>query len=64
MNEAPTLEIAQKRWGNNLEIRRPDIFKSNQFASILDTTKIKEHLGYEAKISLEKLKSKAKAYKT
>ena len=64
LNEAPTLEIAQKRWGNNLEIRRPDIFKSNQFASILDTTKIKEHLGYKPKISLEKLKSKAKAFKT
>ena len=64
LNEAPTLEIAQKRWGNNLEIRRPDIFKSNQFASILDTTKIKEHLGYAPKISLAKLKSKAKAYKT
>ena len=64
LNEAPTLEIAQKRWGKNLEIRRPDIFKSNQFASILDTTKIREHLGYKPKISLEKLKSKAKAFKT
>lgn len=63
LNNAPTLEIAQKRWGKNQEIRRPDIFKSNQFASILDTTKIKERLGYKPKISLEKLKSKAKVYK-
>ena len=62
-NEAPTLEFAQKRWGNNLEIRRPHVFKSNQFASILDATKNKERLGYKPKISLEKLKSKAKAYK-
>ena len=63
LNEAPTLEVAQKRWGNDIEIRKPSIFKSNQFASILDTTKIKERLGYKPKISLEKLKSKAKAYK-
>ena len=54
----------ERTWTFNLLIRRPEIFKSNQFASILDTTKIKEHLGYEPKISLEKLKSKAKAYKT
>ncbi len=63
LNESPTLEFAQKRWGNDIEIRKPNIFKSNQFASILDTTKIKERLGYRPKISLEKLKSKAKAYK-
>ena len=47
-----------------IEPSEPDIFKRNRFASILDTTKIKEHLGYKPKISLEKLKSKAKAYKT
>ena len=63
LNEAPTLEVAQKRWGNDIEIRKPDIFENNQFASILDTTKIKERLGYKPKISLEKLKSKAKACK-
>ena len=63
LNEAPTLEFAQKKWGNNLEIRRPHIFVSNQFVSMLDATKIKERLVYKPKISLEKLKSKTKAYK-
>ena len=64
LNELPTLEIAKQRWGDVLEIRRPDIFKTNPFASILDTTKIRERLGFEPKISLEMLKSKAKANKT
>ena len=63
LNEARTLEFAQKRWGNNLEIRSTRIFKSNQFVSILDAIKIKEGSGNKPKISLETLKSKVKAYK-
>jgi nucleoside-diphosphate-sugar epimerase len=47
LNSHPTLELAQQRWGTLPPVRRPDYYKANPCASILDITKAREVLGYE-----------------
>lgn len=46
LNTRLTLEIAAARWGKLPEIRRPDYYKRNPLASVLDITKAREVLGY------------------
>jgi nucleoside-diphosphate-sugar epimerase len=47
LNVRPTLEMAQERWGKLPPIRRPDYYRANPLASVLDITKAREVLGYE-----------------
>jgi UDP-glucose 4-epimerase len=47
LNVRPTLELAQERWGKLPPIRRPDYYRANPQASVLDITKAREVLGYE-----------------
>lgn len=46
LNTRPTLEIAADRWPAMPEIRRPELFKANPFASVIDITKARDVLGY------------------
>lgn len=46
LNTRPTLEVAEERWGRLPTIRRPDYYKANPHASVLDITKAREVLGY------------------
>jgi len=50
LNTKPTLEFAVERWGKLPEIRRPDYYAKNPYASVLDITKAREILGYEPTI--------------
>lgn len=47
LNPRPTLEMAKERWGKLPEIRRPDVYKNNPFASVIDITRARERLGYQ-----------------
>lgn len=47
LNVKPTLEFARERWGKVPEIRRPEYFKANPLASVIDITRAREVLGYE-----------------
>ncbi len=51
LNRRPTLEMAAERWPTLPEIRRPDLYKANPFASIIDITKARDVLGYEPTIT-------------
>lgn len=46
LNVKPTLELARERWGRLPEIRRPDYYRANPLASVIDITKAREVLGY------------------
>jgi nucleoside-diphosphate-sugar epimerase len=61
MNLAPTLEMAQERWGRLPEIRRPDVYRANPQASVIDITKARETLGYAPAVTRARLAAKAKA---
>lgn len=50
LNTRPTLEMAAERWGKLPEIRRPEYYARNPYASVLDITKAREVLGYEPEI--------------
>jgi nucleoside-diphosphate-sugar epimerase len=50
LNTRPTLEFAAERWPQMPEIRRPDYYRANPNASIVDITKARDVLGYEPKI--------------
>ena len=63
LNSKPTLELAAARWKKIPVIRRPEIYSSCATASILDTSKIRERLGFIAEVSLEELLLKAKSQK-
>lgn len=47
LNARPTLDMARERWGSLPEIRRPEIYENNPFASVIDTTRARDRLGYE-----------------
>ena len=59
LNVRPTLEMAQERWGKLPPIRRPDYYRANPQASILDITKAREVLGYEPAGSWRNMKPSA-----
>ena len=63
LNSKPTLELAAARWKKIPVIRRPEIYSSCSTASILDTSKIRERLGFIPEVSLEELLLKAKSQK-
>jgi hypothetical protein len=44
-------------------VKRPEVYESCPTASILDTTKIRERLGFVPEVTLEKLFLKAKSKK-
>ena len=50
LNQRPTLELARERWGD-IEIRRPDVFKNNPYASVIDITRARTRLGYAPEIT-------------
>ena len=47
LNPRPTLEMARERWGTLPEIRKPDIFKNDPFASVIDISAARDRLGYQ-----------------
>ena len=51
LNEVPTLELAAERWGTLPEVRKPEIFQSNPFASVIDISKARARLGYVPEIT-------------
>ena len=63
LNSKPTLELAVARWKKMPVIRRPEIYSSSATASILDSSKIRERLGFMPEVSLEELLLKAKSQK-
>lgn len=46
LNTRPTMEMAAERWATLPDVRRPDVYKRNPLASVLDITKAQEVLGY------------------
>ena len=46
LNERPTLDLVRERWGSVPELRRPEIFARDPFASLLDITRARETLGF------------------
>jgi UDP-glucose 4-epimerase len=63
LNELPTLDVASKRWPRMPIIKKPELYELEPRASILDTTKIRDRLGFKAQITKEKLFLKAKTQK-
>lgn len=61
MNSRPTLEMAQERWSIMPAVRRPQIYRDNPTASVLDITKAREKLGYDPAIDRSGLLAKAQA---
>ena len=51
LNRRPTLEMARERWRTLPEVRRPDLFKQDPCASVMDITKARERLGYDPQIT-------------
>jgi nucleoside-diphosphate-sugar epimerase len=47
LNPRPTLEMARERWGTLPEIRKPEIFKKDPFASVIDISAARDRLGYQ-----------------
>lgn len=61
LNTRPTLEMAEQRWGRLPEIRRPNVYRDNPQASIIDITKAREKLGYRPLVDRAALQAKATA---
>ncbi len=51
LNEVPTLELAKERWARLPELRKPEIYKANPLASVMDISKARERLGYEPQVT-------------
>ena len=51
LNTLPTLDLAVERWGKLPTVRRPDYYKTNPRASVIDITKAREVLGYEPSVN-------------
>jgi UDP-glucose 4-epimerase len=61
LNERPTLELARERWGD-IEIRRPEVYEQNPYASVIDITRARERLGYAPEVTWrEMIKSNTNA---
>lgn len=63
LNTRPTLDMAAERWGHMPEIRRPEIYQRDPTASILDTTKARERLGYQPLVDRGRLVAMAQSSK-
>ncbi len=50
LNQRPTLELARERWGD-IEIRRPEVYEKNPYASVIDITSAQTRLGYKPEIT-------------
>jgi UDP-glucose 4-epimerase len=61
LNTRPTLEMAQQRWGRLPEVRRPNVYRDNPQASVIDITKAREKLGYRPLVDRAALQAKATA---
>lgn len=46
LNTRPTLDMLRERYGRLPEIRNPEYFRSNPFASVLDVTRARDVLGF------------------
>jgi len=46
LNIRPTLEMAKLRWGRLPEIKRPNVYRDNPQASVIDISKARDRLGY------------------
>ena len=47
LNTSPTLEMARERWGKLPKVSRPELYRMNPTASVLDISKAREQLGYD-----------------
>lgn len=50
LNTRPTLEMLRERYGTLPPVRRPEYFRANPVASLLDITRARDVLGYEPTI--------------
>lgn len=50
LNQRPTLELARERWGD-IEIRRPEVYENDPYASVIDITRARTRLGYEPEVT-------------
>ena len=55
MAPEPTLERLRRNLGQDVPVRRPEIYKQNPFAPLYDLTAAHDELGYEAKHNLRPL---------
>ena len=55
LNSRDTLELVRERWGAVAPLRRPQIYRDLPTASLLDTTKARERLGFVPAIDKAKL---------
>ena len=51
LNSRPTLEVAAERWDRLPEVRRPDVYDANPYASVMDITKARRMLGYAPQVT-------------
>jgi nucleoside-diphosphate-sugar epimerase len=61
LNTRPTLEMAELRWGKLPTIKRPNVYRDNPTASVIDITKARDKLGYQPRIDRAALQAKAAA---
>ena len=57
LNPRPTLEMAKERWGVLPEIRKPEIFQNDSFASVMDISKARDRLGYQPTSDWRKMRA-------
>jgi UDP-glucose 4-epimerase len=57
LNRRPTLDLVRARWGNVPELRKPSVYDRLPTASMLDSTKAKELLGYRPTSDWRRMKS-------
>jgi nucleoside-diphosphate-sugar epimerase len=43
----PTLEVVRRLWPSKIEIRKPEVYEANPFASIFDCSAAQQEFGYE-----------------
>ncbi|MDP6179542.1 MAG: NAD(P)-dependent oxidoreductase [Desulfatiglandales bacterium] len=58
LNVRPTLEMLQERYGRNIKIKNMNYFKTLKTASILNTTKASNELGYDPVVSWQELEQR------
>jgi UDP-glucose 4-epimerase len=50
LNSRPTLEMAAERWKPMPDVRKPELFAANPYASVMDISKARHKLGYAPKV--------------
>jgi UDP-glucose 4-epimerase len=51
LNTRPTLEMAKERWSTLPKVRKPELYKDNPTASVMDISKAQRRLGYAPEVT-------------